>query len=117
MKRNFSTLLSLLQFGIQELKKNQISNAKLEARWLLLNILNKNSSWFLLNQKDKPKSKVIHLFLDYVNQRKDHVPIQLIMGKASFYGIDFMISPGVFIPRPETELIIDILKKKNLIQF
>ena len=60
--------------------------------------------------------KEINDYLQCINLRSDHIPIQLIMGKATFYGRDFIIDPGVFIPRPESELIINILKKKAFLQ-
>ena len=44
------------------------------------------------------------------------MPLQLVMGKATFYGRDFSIFPNVFIPRQDTEILIDVCKKKNSIQ-
>ena len=41
-------------------------------------------------------------------------PFQHIIGKAPFCGRDFIINKDVLIPRPETELIIDILKKTTI---
>ncbi|MCM8811972.1 MAG: peptide chain release factor N(5)-glutamine methyltransferase [Candidatus Omnitrophica bacterium] len=35
------------------------------------------------------------------------MPLQYIMRSASFYGRDFIVGPGVFIPRPETEVLMD----------
>ena len=35
------------------------------------------------------------------------------MGKASFYGRDFIVYPDVFIPRFDSEVIIDVIKKKT----
>ena len=45
-----------------------------------------------------------------VTRRVAGEPFQHIIGKASFYGRDFIINQNVFIPRPETEIIIDQLK-------
>jgi release factor glutamine methyltransferase len=113
---NLNTIQSLLIFGSDYLKTHGISNHKKESEWILLNILEQNSSWLLTNKDYNPTNEDITYFIDCINQRADHIPIQLIMGKATFYGRDFSIFPGVFIPRPESELIINILKKKVFLQ-
>ena len=107
-----NSIQSILSLGARELKKNGIPNYQKESEWLLLHILQKKSSWLILNKNKNLKDIHITNFLDLIDRRLDHIPIQLLMGKATFYGRDFLINPDVFIPRPESELIIDILKKK-----
>ena len=46
-------------------------------------------------------------FLRMLSLRKNHIPIEYITEKVSFYSEVFTIRPGVLIPRPETELLID----------
>lgn len=41
----------------------------------------------------------------------DHMPIQYLLGKAYFYGMDFDVTPAVLIPRPETAELVDIILK------
>ena len=47
-----------------------------------------------------------------VMRRAQGVPLQYITGAAAFYGRDFDVSPGVFIPRPETEILVEAVLKE-----
>ena len=46
-------------------------------------------------------------------KRKRGIPFQHIIGCGNFYGRDFFINEYTLIPRPETEVLIDIVKGKN----
>jgi len=113
---NFNTLDSLLIFGKEHLQSHNIENYKQESLWLLLHAIDQNSSWFLAHKTTKPSSSDINYYLELIYQRSDHMPLQLVMGKATFYGRDFSIFPNVFIPRQDTEILIDVCKKKISIQ-
>lgn len=40
-------------------------------------------------------------------------PIQYVLGEARFYGLDLTVRPGVLIPRPETEELVDLIVREN----
>lgn len=55
---------------------------------------------------------------DLVERRAKHEPYEYIVGEASFYDIELKVEAGVLIPRPETEILIDlvaeIIEKENI---
>ncbi len=48
-----------------------------------------------------------HNFLAIEQKRKQGIPLQYLLGVAYFYGLRLKVVPGVFIPRPETEVLVD----------
>ena len=48
-----------------------------------------------------------------VEQLKLEIPVQYLLGKTSFFGLDFEVNPSVLIPRPETEELVDWIIKSS----
>ena len=48
-----------------------------------------------------------------LEQLKQEIPVQYLLGKTSFYGLDFEVNPNVLIPRPETEELVDWIIKSQ----
>ena len=86
-----------------------------EVEILMLHLLGKNTIWLHLNYNEEfTKEKELEVL---VKKRATNYPIEYIINKASFYGEMFIVKPGVLIPRPETEILVEnaleILKDKK----
>ncbi|GGK59872.1 peptide chain release factor N(5)-glutamine methyltransferase [Ornithinimicrobium pekingense] len=47
-------------------------------------------------------------YLQLVERRRSRVPLQHLTGSAHFAGLELVVGPGVFVPRPETEVLVDL---------
>jgi len=55
-----------------------------------------------------------NLFSNALERLKTHEPIQYILGKTSFMGLEFKVNNSVLIPRPETEELVRLMLKEEL---
>ena len=86
---------------------------------LLSLALNKTQEQLYANLDYQLVDTELSALLSYIDQRKKGKPFAYIKGSKGFYDLDFIVSPATLIPRPETELLIDITlnlldKNKNL---
>lgn len=101
------TIWETCQAGAKRLTEHEIENAEWESRALLCDQLGLSLGDFLL-QKTKPiPEKEADLFDTKIDRRCQHIPLQHILGKAYFYGLEFTVNENVLIPRPETELLVE----------
>jgi len=104
------TIQQALDIGYTQLQ-NQHSNYKNEILWIMQSSLNKDLTFISLNQNHIIQDSQYQLFLNLVDRRKNNEPLQYILSSVQFYGYNFDIAKNVFIPRPETEICINILKQ------
>ncbi|GAB21925.1 MAG TPA: peptide chain release factor N(5)-glutamine methyltransferase [Gordonia polyisoprenivorans] len=74
-----------------------------DARWLLAHVLGVSQGRLLL--VDDISDAVAKDYDDLVAARARRVPLQHLTGSASFGPVELAVGPGVFVPRPETELL------------
>jgi release factor glutamine methyltransferase len=68
--------------------------------------INLNTTQLLLSKEEAVSESELLKFKFAINDLKEFKPIQYILGKAHFYGIDFKVTQDVLIPRPETEELV-----------
>lgn len=85
--------------------------SKAETMMLIEKIFGLNRIDISLNPYLKVDENKKNIFLGCLHRIKNGEPIQYVLGKTSFFGLDLKVGPGVFIPRPETELLVEYICK------
>lgn len=102
---------AFLQQATAQLQQAGLTSARLDVLILLEDALGKNRASLLAHLEDE-LSNVTEVKLNKkIAQRATHFPLAYIRGRAAFYGRMFLIEPGVLVPRPETEAVINLFKQ------
>ena len=97
---------SLLQWARDWLAKKGMENPRLDAELLLAHALGCDRVRLYIDT-DKPlAAEELARFKSLIKRRGEREPVAYILGTKEFYGRPFAVSEGVFIPRPETELLV-----------
>lgn len=78
-----------------------------EARLLLGHVLGQSAAWLVAHDDAYLGEDALRTFASLVARRGGGEPVAYLVGYREFYGRRFAVAPGVLIPRPETELLVD----------
>jgi len=110
----------LVEAGVEE------EEAALEVRLLLQESFSLNTAGYLLRKQEllckAEREKVeaagieqteilgkLHSFFENFEKRRRRIPLAQILGRQSFYGLDFFVNEDVLIPRADTECLVDLV--------
>ncbi len=101
------TVRDLIQVTADYFEGKGLDSARLNAERLLGDVLG-FSRMELFLQADRPvMSEEMDRYRELVRRRGAGEPLQTILGMTEFYSRPFKVEPGVFIPRPETEHLVE----------
>ncbi len=115
------TIEQWLTQATRELEKANIPSARLDAELLLCYMLGVDRTWLVahnddslaraaLSQKGTPRREGLKEYGEKLLLRRlKREPIAYIVGRKDFYGREFIVTPDVLIPRPETEVMVELL--------
>jgi len=86
----------------------QKREAKLEARVLIGHSLGVDHAWLIAHDRDTPDPAQQQIIKNLITRRAAGEPVAYLLGKREFFGLNFAVSPAVLIPRPETELLVQL---------
>lgn len=81
---------------------------RVDAEWLLLNALGRDRAWLVAHARDAMPPEAMGAFSDAVARRARGEPVAYLTGRRGFWTLDLEVGPAVLIPRPETELLVEL---------
>jgi release factor glutamine methyltransferase len=84
-----------------------------EARLLLAEVCGFSQASLAASPEQDVPFEVENAFFEFVDRRKAGIPVAYLLGRKEFYGLDLSVNPSVLVPRPETELLVDLALERN----
>lgn len=97
-----------LQLGLAQLETARVASHGLAAELLLQRALECDRAWLYAHPEEDVSESASQNFFRMVERRAAGTPTQYLTGKQEFWGIEFSVGPGVLIPRPETEHVVEV---------
>ena len=107
-----NTVQEILQKNYKDLLNHNIQTAKIDSEVILANILNTNRINLITKQDITLNKEQEDLYSKLVERRKHKEPVAYILNKKEFWNENYFVDKRVLIPRPETEILIELLLKK-----
>lgn len=101
------TVLRLLNWTRDWLARQGSPTARLDAELLLAHVLRCNRLQLLMRFDQPVERSELESFKQLIRRRAKLEPVAYILGRKSFYDLEFAVSPAVLVPRPETESLVD----------
>lgn len=98
---------SFLSSGNESLKF-QAETASLDVDLILSDFFKKDRTWILFHRDFEIDEKTAEKIEAAVEKRKTGLPIAYITNQKEFYGQNFYVNPSVLIPKPDTEILVDL---------
>ncbi|HXE75079.1 MAG TPA: peptide chain release factor N(5)-glutamine methyltransferase [Candidatus Xenobia bacterium] len=101
------TLRHALRQAIAELTAAQVPSASTAAEVLLMHVLDGDRAFLYAHPEAELSLEQERAYRLLLERRAAGTPTQYLTGRQEFWGMSFQVEPGVFIPRPETEHVIE----------
>lgn len=101
------TIREALVKGMEILKNSGIKAPAVDAGIILCHVLKRDRTWLYVHGDEYLDEYDMGRFSLLLSRRCTGMPVQYIIGKQEFMGLDFHVSPVVLIPRQDTEILVE----------
>ncbi|HUF77206.1 MAG TPA: peptide chain release factor N(5)-glutamine methyltransferase [Longimicrobiales bacterium] len=103
------TVLRLMLWSADYLERKGIERARLDAEYLLAHVLGVGRLEMYLQHERPLEPAELDAFRPLLKRRGAREPLQYVLGRQAFRDLDLEVGPGVLIPRPETEQLVEVV--------
>lgn len=100
-------LKQALAAAVEPLEAADVGSPRLNAETLLIFVLGVNRAYLYAHPERELTPEERARYDEVIGHRASGIPTQYITGHQEFWGLDFIVSPAVLIPRPETEHLVE----------
>ena len=108
IKKKVWRVIDLINWADEYFSLKGFDKPRQEIEWMLTDILDCERFDLYLRFEEPLTSDQLELLHQWVKRRVKKEPLQYITGHCEFYGRTFIVNKDVFIPRPETERLVDV---------
>lgn len=107
------TIQSVLLWATQDFKKRGLESPRLEAEILLSETLQLDRVRLILDAARPLLTEELNRYKELIVRRRRGEPLAYILGRREFYGLTFQVDPRVLIPRPDSEILVDVALRRT----
>lgn len=97
----------LLRMAEKELVDHRVPNARRNAEWMLCHLLGWRMLDLYVHSSTRLDDERVDAYWASIERRAGREPLQYILGSTEFMSLPFDVRPGVFVPRPDTEVLVE----------
>ena len=105
---NVQTILQHHGKQLEAALKLDSSSARIEVQCLLQAVLRVNRAFLLAHPEQALDADQYSRYTSFFNRRLGGEPVAYLLGEREFYGLKFKVTTATLIPRPETELLVEL---------
>ncbi|MEJ2746014.1 MAG: peptide chain release factor N(5)-glutamine methyltransferase, partial [bacterium] len=112
MELKSTRVIDVINWGREVFLTSKVPHARYNIEVLLEHILGKKRSELYLDYDYRLSPREMELVRGYIEKRLNRYPLWHLVGSVEFFGITLRVNDRVLIPRPETELLVDLALKE-----
>ena len=103
-----NTYIDILKYGKEQLIAENMADGDTDAFILFEYVFGMNRTEYILNSRKKCSDReLIKKYIEVIDKRKKHIPVQHITGVQEFMGYEFKVDEHTLIPRQDTEVLVE----------